>query len=84
MVHSILVGRIHQALMILTTKKTGSSLSVLGFKPQVARSAESTLANYSEAELKDASRQLLALYHEARSGGDGLWVGLEKFALDLT
>lgn len=79
-IHGIFFWQIKTMLLVA---KAGDSASALGIKPFVAQKNQRFLKKYSVAELEGLSRQLVAIYHESRSGGTGLDLALEKFVLTL-
>lgn len=54
-----------------------------GMKPFAVTKARGALAHFSEKELSDFIRKLLAMYHDARAGGPSLDIALEQFVLGL-
>ncbi|MDD5152554.1 MAG: hypothetical protein PHS95_00930 [Candidatus Pacebacteria bacterium] len=54
-----------------------------GLNPFVAKKTRTFAKNYSEKEIADLSRNLMALYHEAHRGGEPMNIALEKFILSL-
>ncbi|MBI5798692.1 MAG: hypothetical protein HZB10_02060 [Candidatus Yonathbacteria bacterium] len=54
-----------------------------GASPFVAKKTREFVKNYSEKEIADLSRSLVALYHEDHRGGEPAQIAIERFILGL-
>lgn len=76
-------GIIFWQLKVMFQALKSKTVNQSGLKPFVFNKAKSYLKNYSEAELKKISSDLVFNYHNARRGGLGLDLALEKLILEL-
>ena len=76
-------GIIFWQLKVMFQALNSKSASEAELKPFVFNKTKGYLKNYSEAELKQMSSNLISIYHEARRGGLEFNLALEKFILEI-
>ena len=67
-------------LALMINAKAGDDA---GMSPFVAKKSRGFAENYTQEEIKNLSRSLVTIYHEAHRGGEPMDVALERFILCL-
>lgn len=78
-----IVGTLFWAVKNMALMKHAKMEESVGLNPFVAKKARGFAANYSEEEIKNLSRDLATIYHEAHRGGESMDIALERFILSL-
>jgi DNA polymerase III delta subunit len=72
-----------KTMLLVKRARDNTTSSELGIKPFVFQKTHAFCENYTLEELCARSKMLVALYHEARMGGETLPLALERFVLTL-
>lgn len=78
-IHGMLFWQIKNLILAGRAKRADE----VSLNPFVFRKAKSYSKNFSEKELKEASFNLVKIYHQARRGIIDLELGIEKFLLEI-
>lgn len=76
-------GTLFWAVKNLALMKSAKAGDDAGLNPFVAKKTRGFSENYTHEEIKNLSRSLVTIYHEAHRGGEPMDVALERFILSI-